>query len=103
MRTMKLSNPRAQGLFDSIKTFAENVPVYNLAKDLRAAGIAVSRETPDERMMTNQVGTLLQELAAMEAAEQEAAAQEAASTPNADWVETLPVHEIPSEDMPTEA
>ncbi len=76
MQSMTLKNPTAQTLFDSIKTFAENVPVYNLAKDLRAAGLSVPDDVADDRMLKNLVGDLLKELAMVQAAEVEAAAKE---------------------------
>lgn len=81
---MTLKNQTAQTLFDSIKTFAENVPVYNLAKDLRAAGLSVADDVPDDRMLKNLVGDLLKELAMVQAAEAEAAAKESEAAAAAD-------------------
>jgi hypothetical protein len=69
MIALKFSNPTAQILFDSIKTFAENVPVYNLAKDLRAAGLPVAADVPDERFVKSLVGDMLAELVKVNEAE----------------------------------
>ena len=76
---MTFKNQSAQTLFDSIKTFAENVPVYNLAKDLRAAGLSVPSDVADDRMLKNLVGDLLKELAKVQAAEVQADAELAES------------------------